>query len=53
MAVDQDVAPQDQRLAASFREQAAFEGFVFGGREGVDVGTEFVVNLDIQVGSLQ
>jgi hypothetical protein len=53
VAVDQDVLPQDQRLAASFGEQAALQGFVFGGSEGVDVSTELVVNRDIQFRSLR
>jgi hypothetical protein len=52
MAVDQDVAPQNQGFAAAFGEQAAFQGFMFGGREGVDVSTEFVVNRDVQFVSL-
>jgi hypothetical protein len=52
MAVDQHVLPEDQGFAASFGEQAALQGFVFGGREGVDVATEFVVNRDVQFVSL-
>jgi hypothetical protein len=52
MAVDQDVLPQDQGFAASFGEQAALQGFVFGGREGVDVAAELVINRDVQFVSL-
>ncbi len=50
VAVDQNVAPQHQRIAAAFGEDAALEGFVFLGREGIDIGFEFFVDDDVHAG---
>ncbi len=46
VAVDQHVAPQDKRVAATFGKQTLFEGSVFIRRERIDVRLEFLVNLD-------
>jgi hypothetical protein len=53
MAVDQHVAPQHERVAATFGQQAAFERGVFDGCEGIDERAEFLVDRDIQSVSLR
>ncbi len=45
--VDQRVAPEHQRVAAAFGEQAAFQRLVLVGRERVDVSLEFFVDDDM------
>jgi hypothetical protein len=52
MAVDQDVAPQDERVAAPFGQQAAFQRLVLDRRQRVGDGPQFLVNRDIQFWSL-
>mgnify|MGYP003339965365 CR=1 FL=1 len=44
--VDQDVAPQHQRIPAALGQQAALQRLVLLGGQGVDVGLEFFANDD-------
>lgn len=50
MAIDQKITPQDQRIAASFGEQAAFERGELILREWIDVGAEVFVDGDCHSG---
>jgi len=52
VAVDEDVAPQHQRVAAAFGQQAAFQRGVFDVGQRVDEGTQIVVYRDVQCRSL-
>jgi hypothetical protein len=52
MPVDQDFAPQHERIAAAFGQQAALQGGVFVVRQRVDKGTQFFVDGDVQFVSL-
>ena len=44
VAIDQDIAPQHQRIAAALGEQAALERLVLVRGEGIDIGLEFFVD---------
>ncbi|CEE71924.1 hypothetical protein XAC2852_470299 [Xanthomonas citri pv. citri] len=47
VAIHQHIAPQHQRIAAPFGQQAAFQRLVFVGRQRVDIGLEFFFDNDV------
>ena len=53
VAVDQDVAPQHQRIAAAFGEDAALQRLVLLRRHRLDIGLEFLVDDDVHAARTQ
>ncbi|MNY39265.1 hypothetical protein D3C86_1739410 [compost metagenome] len=47
VAVDQQIAPQHQRIAAAFGQDAALQRFVLIGAQRIDIGLEFFVDNNI------
>ncbi|MNT70754.1 hypothetical protein D3C72_2091710 [compost metagenome] len=47
VAIHQHIAPQHQRIAAAFGQDAALQGGMLVGGQGVDIGFEFFVDNNI------
>jgi hypothetical protein len=45
--VHQHIAPQHQRVAAAFGQDATFQGVMLVGGKGLDVGFEFFIDDDV------